>query len=185
MSNSHLSRKEIYSLIIEPESADANVRSHLDGCRKCREELHEIERFTESFHEQIERTEIDWTREKGEILSKISACRSPVFTWRWSTAVVLPSILLLLSVFLVRMAILQPDKGVDTKNEDVPIQFQMASQVMAKQELPESVLLLTEWEEEDFSQLLDFLVPIKEEDDEKVFINEDLSDNRIDRSLFA
>jgi hypothetical protein len=53
-------------------------------------------------------------------------------------------------------------------------------------ELPQSILLLSEGEKEDFRQFLNFFSPIEEGSDEKKdFIHNSVSNTRVDQFLFA
>ena len=183
MNSTHLSDKEIYSMIVEPEAVDEGLQLHLKTCQDCRKRLNRIKEFTTSFQEQIEHAEIDWTIEKGRILSTISDYRLPALRWRWGTAAILSS-MIIISAFLFRQLYVQPDNDVRTEETELQNEVQSYTEGMGEVKLPQSILLLTGWEREDFRQFLNFFSPIEEESDEKKdLINDGLSNNRVDQSL--
>ncbi len=185
MNNAHLSDKEIYSMIIEPETVDMNLQLHLKKCQDCRKRLNKIKVFTKAFQEQIEDTEINWVIEKGRILSTISDHRLPVMWGRWRTAVIV-SFILIISAFLLRQLYIQPSNDIKTEEIELLQEIRIFTEVRGEAELPPNILILAEWEREDFRQFLNFFSPIEEESDEKKdFINDNLSNNRGDQFLFA
>ena len=185
MNSDHLSDKEIYSIIVEPETVDEGLQLHLKTCQDCRKSLNSIKEFTTSFQEQVEHAEIDWTIEKGRILSTISDYRLPALKWRWGTAAILSS-MIIISAFLFRQLYVQPHNDVRTEETGLQNEVRSYTEGMGEVELPQSILLLTGWEREAFRQFLHFFSPIEEESDEKKdLINDGLSNNRVDQSLFT
>ena len=185
MNNAHLSDKEIYSMIIEPETVDKDLQLHLKKCQDCRKRLNKIKAITKAFQEQIEDTEINWAIEKGRILSTISDHRLPVMWGRWKTAVIV-SFILIISAFLLRQLYIQPSNDIKTEEIELLQEIRIFTEVRGEAELPPNILILAEWEREDFRQFLNFFSPIEEESDEKKdFINDSLSNNRGDQFLFA
>lgn len=185
MNNTHLSNKEIYSMIVEPETADTNIRLHLDKCQDCRKRLDRIEAFTKAFEEQVEHTEINWTIEKARILSTVSDHSLPAIWGRWRTAVIV-SFIAIISAFLFRQIYVQPKNDVKIEEIELLKEIQVFTELRDEVELPQSILILAEWGEEDFRQFLNFFSPIEEGNDEKKdFIDDSLSNNRDNQLLFA
>jgi hypothetical protein len=185
MNNTHLSDKEIHSMIIEPETVDKDLQLHLKKCQHCRKRLNRIKAFTKAFQEQVEHTEINWAIEKGRIISIISDYRMPVIWGRWATAVII-SFILITSAFLLRQLYIQPNNDIKTEEIELLQEIRIFTEVRGEVELPQSILFLAEWEREDFRQFLNFFSPIEEESDEKKdFINDSLGNNRGELFLFA
>ncbi len=118
MNNAHLSDKEIYSMIIEPETVDMNLQLHLKKCQDCRKRLNKIKAITKAFQEQIEDTEINWVIEKGRILSTISDHRLPVMWGRWRTAVIV-SFIVIVSAFLFKQIYVQPKNDIKIEETEL------------------------------------------------------------------
>jgi len=185
MNNIHLSNKEIYSMIVEPDTIDENLQLHLKKCQDCRKRLNRIKGFLKAYQEEIEHTEINWTIEKGKILSAVSDYQSPALRLRWGTAVVL-SFIIVISAILLQQIYFQPNNG--SKIEEIELQKEiwLFPESISEVEFPQSIVLLTEWEGEDFQQFLNFFSPIKEDRNEKKdFITNSLRINRFDQSIFA
>ncbi len=172
MKNTHLSDKEIFSMIIEPEGVDKALRLHLEMCRECRNRHNSMEEFTRAFREGIEQTEVDWTRERGRILSAISDHRSPSLWWRWGTVAVISSVVIL-AAFLLRQLPVEQDRDMGAGERAALTEARISTEGMDEVEVPQGLLVLTYWEKEDFPQFLEFFSPIEEEGDEK----EDLTNN--------
>jgi len=185
MNNTHLSDKEIHSMIIKPETSDKDPQLHLKKCQDCRKRLNRLKDFTKAFKEQVEHTEINWAIEKGRLLSTISDYRMPSLWGRWATAFII-SFILITSAFLFRHIYIKPNNDIKTEETALLQEIQIFTEVRGEVELPPNILILAEWEREDFRQFLNFFSPIEEESDEKKdFINDSLSNNRGDQFLFA
>lgn len=185
MNNIHLSDKEIYSMIVEPDTIDEHFQLHLKKCQDCRKRLNRIKGFLKAYQEEIEHTEINWTIEKGKILSAVSDYRSPAFRLRWGTAVIL-SFIIVISAFLLQQVYFQPNNGSKIEETELQKDIWFFPEGISEVELPQSIVLLTEWEGEDFRQFLNFFLIIEEESNEKKdFINNSLSINMFGHSIFA
>lgn len=185
MNNVHLSNREIYSMIVEPDTIDEHLQLHLKKCQDCRKRLNRIKEFLKAYQEQIEHTEINWTIEKGKILSAVSDYRSPAFRLRWGTAVIL-SFIIVISAFLLRQLYFQPNNGIKIEETELQKEIWLFTEGIGEAELPQSIMLLGEWEGEDFRQFLNFFLTIEEESNEKKdFINNSLSINMFGHSIFA
>ncbi|MCD6266380.1 MAG: hypothetical protein J7K02_10515 [Deltaproteobacteria bacterium] len=185
MNNIHLSNKEIYSMMVEPDTIDENLQLHLRKCKDCRKRLKRIKEFLKSYQEEIEHTEINWTKEKGKILSTVSDYRAPALRMRWGTAVVL-SFIIVISAVLLQQIYFQPNS--DRKIEETGLQKEiwLFPDSIGEVEFPQSIAVLTECEGEDFQQFLNFFLPIEEERNEKKDFNTNsLRINRLDQSIFA
>lgn len=185
MKKAHLSDKEIYSMLIEPETVNEQLQLHLKKCENCRKRLNRITEFTNRFNEQIVHNEIDWTKERRRVLSAIFDSRQPLFRWRWGTAVIL-SCIIIISAFLVRHIYIQPNHDIKVEEAEFQKGIWIFAEDWGEVELPQSIILLAEWEKEDFRQFLNFFSPIEEENDEKKdVINDSLSNNGVDQFLCA
>jgi len=185
MNNIHLSNKEIYSMIVEPDTIDENLQLHLKKCQDCQKRLKRIKGFLKAYQEEIEHTEINWTREKGKILSAVSDYHAPALRLRWGTAVIL-SFIIVISAFLLQQVYFQPNNGSKIEETELQKEIWFFPDSISEVELPQSIVLLTEWEGEDFQQFLNFFLPIEEEHNEKNnSITNSLRINRFDQSIFA
>jgi hypothetical protein len=185
MNTIHLSNKEIYSMIVEPDTIDENLQLHLKKCQDCRKRFNRIKGFLKAYQEEIEHTEINWTREKGKILSAASDYRSPAFRLRWGTAVVL-SFIIVISAVLLQQIYFQPNNGSTIEVTELQKEIWLFEESIREVEFPQSIVLLTEWEEEDFQQFLNFFSPIEEDlNEKKDFNTNSLRINRFNQSIFA
>jgi hypothetical protein len=185
MNNNHLSNKEIYSMIVEPDTIDENLQLHLKKCHNCQERLNKMKGFLKAYQEKIEHTEINWTREKGKILSAVSDYHFPAFRLRWATAVVF-SFIIIISAVLVQQTYFQPDNGSTIEETELQKEMWLFEESMPNVEFSQSIVLLTEWGEENFQQFLNFFLPIEEEHNEKNnSITNSLRINRFNQSIFA
>ena len=173
MNTIHLSNKEIYSMIVEPDTIDENLQLHLKKCQDCRKRFNRIKGFLKAYQEEIEHTEINWTREKGKILSAVSDYQAPALRLRWGTAVVL-SFIIVISAVLLQQIYLQPDNGGTIEETELQKEMWLFEESIPKVEFPQSIVLLTEWGDENFQQFLNFFLPIEEERNEK---NNSTTDN--------
>jgi len=185
MNTIHLSNKDIYSLILEPETIDENLQLHLKKCQDCRKRLNSIKGLLKAYKAEIEHTEINWAREKGKILSAVSDYQAPALRLRWGTAVVL-SFIIVISAVLLQQIYFQPNNGSEIEVSEAQEQVWLFPESVREVEFPQSIVLLTEWGEEDFQQFLNFFSPIEEERNEKNnFITHSLDINRFDQSIFT
>jgi len=172
-------------MIVEPETIDEDLQLHLKKCQDCQKRLNRIKGFLKAYQEGIEHTEIHWTREKGKILSVVSDYRSPALRLRWGTAVVL-SFIIVISAVLLQQIYFQPNNGSTIEETELQKEIWLFEESISEVEFPQSIVLLTEWSEEDFQQFLNFFSPIKEELNEKNnSITNSLRINRFDQSIFA
>jgi len=185
MNTIHLSNKELYSMIVEPDMIDENLQLHLKKCQDCQKRLKGIKGFLKAYQEQGEHTEINWTREKGKILSAVSDYRSPALRLRWGTAVAL-SFIIVISAVLLRELYFQPNNGSTIEETELQKEMWFFPESMSEAELPQNIALLTEWEGENFQQFLNFFSPIEEEHNEKNnSITNSLRINRFDQPIVA
>jgi len=173
MNTIHLSNKEIYSMIVEPDTIDENLQLHLKKCQDCRKRFNRIKGFLKAYQEKIEHTEINWTREKGKILSAVSDYQAPALRLRWRTAVVF-SFIIVISAVLLQQIYFQPDNGGTIEETELQKEMWLFEESIPKVEFPQSIVLLTEWGDENFQQFLNFFLPIEEERNEK---NNSTTDN--------
>ena len=166
MNNDHLSNKKIYSMIVEPKTIDENLQLHLKKCHYCQKRLIKMKGFLKAYQEKIENAEINWTREKGKILSAVSNHQSPAYRLRWATAVVF-SFIIVISAVLVHQIYFQPGNGSTIEETELQQEMWLFEESIPKVEFPQSIVLLTEWGEENFQQFLNFFLPIEEERNEK------------------
>jgi len=81
MNTFHFSNKDLYAIIVEPDTIDENQKLHLKKCRNCQKRLKNVEEFLQAYQKQGEHTEINWIREKGKILSAVSYYHTPFEVW--------------------------------------------------------------------------------------------------------
>ena len=185
MNTIHLSNKELYSTIIEPDTIDENLQLHLKKCRNCQNRLKRINGFLQAYQKQGEHTEINWTIEKGKVLSAVSDHHTPLRRLRWGMAVVL-SFIIVTSAFLLHEVYFQPHNGSTIEEAELQNEVWFFPEGMSEVELPQNIALLTEWEGEDFHQFINFFSPIEEEHNEKNdSITNSLRNNRFDQSIPA
>ena len=160
-------------MIVEPDTIDENLQLHLKKCQDCRKRFNRIKGFLKAYQEKIEHTEINWTREKGKILSAVSDYQAPALRLRWRTAVVFSSIIVI-SAVLLQQIYFQPDNGGTIEETELQKEMWLFEESIPKVEFPQSIVLLTEWGDENFQQFLNFFLPIEEERNEK---NNSTTDN--------
>jgi hypothetical protein len=185
MNTIHLTNKELYSMIVEPDTIDEHFQLHLKKCQDCQKRLKGIKGFLKAYQEDIEHTEIHWTREKGKILSAVSDYQAPALRLRWGTAVVL-SFIIVISAVLLRELYFQPNNGSTIEETELQKEMWFFPEGMSEAELPQNIALLTEWEGEDFRQFLNFFSPLEEEQNEKNNFNTNsLRIDKFGQSIFA
>jgi len=153
-------------MIVEPKTIDENLHLHLNRCHDCQKRLNRMKGFLKAYQKKIENTEINWTREKGKILSAISDYHSPAYRLRWATAVVF-SFIIVISAVLVHQIYFQTGNGSTIEETELQQEMWLFEESIPKVEFPQSIVLLTEWDEENFQQFLNFFLPIEEERNEK------------------
>jgi len=172
-------------MIVEPDTIDENLQLHLKKCHHCRKRLNRMKGFLKAYQEEIEHTEINWTIEKGKILSAVSEYQSPALRLRWGTAVVL-SFIIVISAVLLQQIYFQPNNGSTIEETELQKEIWLFEESIREVEFPQSIVLLTEWEEENFQQFLNFFSPIEEDRNEKNnSITNSLRINRFGQSIFA
>lgn len=185
MNSRHLSDREISYLLLEPKGIDEDLQSHLNKCPDCRKRLSTLKGFTKAFQEQIKHSDINWAIEKGKILSRLSDNRLPLLRRRWGTVVVF-SFIIIASALLLRHLSLKPQHTLKIEETELLNAIYICSEDMGEVELPRSLLVLSTWGREDFRQFLNFFSPLEEERNEKKdFIDDSLSNHRIDYFHFA
>ena len=160
-------------MIVEPDTIDENLQLHLKKCQDCRKRFTRIKGFLTAYQEEIEHTEIHWEREKGKILSAVSDYQAPALRLRWRTAVVF-SFIIVISAVLLQQIYFQPDNGGTIEETELQKEMWLFEESIPKVEFPQSIVLLTEWGDENFQQFLNFFLPIEEERNEK---NNSTTDN--------
>jgi hypothetical protein len=166
MKNSHLSDRDIYTFLIEPEAFPDHLELHLRQCEECRTRLKRIREFVATFRTHIDEADADWKRQEAEILTAVSHTRPPVLKWRLAT-VVLASCLVFVSALFLRQAVFQKESVFKNHEAGVSGAIWIAEEDMGKIELPQAIQILGDWEREDFQQFLNFFTPLEEAYDEK------------------
>ena len=185
MNTIHLNKKELYSMIVEPDTVDENLQKHLKKCRDCQKRLKRMEDFLQAYKTQGERTEINWIREKGKILLAVSDYHTPIWRLRWGTAIVL-SFLIVTSAFLLHEFYFQRNNVSTVEETELQKEVWFFPESIREAELPQNIVFLTEWEGEDFRQFLNFFSPIEEERNEKNdSTTNSLRNNRLNQSISA
>jgi len=172
-------------MIVEPNTIDENLQLHLKKCHDCRKRLNRIKGFLKAYQAKFEHTEINWNREKGKILSAVSGYQPIVYRLRWGMAVVL-SFIIVISAVLLQQIYFQPNNGSTIKETELQKEMWLFEENVSEMEYPQSIVLLTEWGEDNFQQFLNFFSPIEEEHNEKNnSITNSLRINRFDQSIVA
>jgi hypothetical protein len=185
MKSHHLSDTELYSIIIEPDEMDEHVHMHLKECSDCRKRLETMQEFVRAYQEEIDHTEINWSREKSKILSAVSDYQAPALRLRWGTAVIL-AFIVVASAVLWQQIYFQPPNGTTIDEAALQKEVWFFPESIQEAELPQNIVFLTEWEGEDFSQFLNFFSPIEEESNEKNnSTTNSLRTDRFDQPVFA
>ena len=166
MTNAHLSDRDIHTVLIEPENFADHLQLHLRQCEDCRIRFNRIREFTTRFRTHVDEADTDWKIHKAKILSAVSQTHAPMLRWRLATAVII-SCLVIVSTLYLRLAFFQkePVSKIDETGSSGAIWI--VAEDMGKIELPQTILILGDWEREDFSQFLNFFTPIEEVYDEK------------------
>ena len=166
MMNAHLSDRDMYTFLVEPENFAEHLERHLRQCKDCRTRFNRIREFTTTFQTHIDEADVDWKIHKAKILSAVSQTQTPMLRWRFAT-VVLVSCLVILSALFLRHAFVQKEsvsKIDETKDSGATW---IVAEEVGKIELPQTILILGDWEREDFPQFLNFFTPIEEAYDEE------------------
>ena len=172
-------------MIVESDTIDEKLQLHLKKCKDCTKRLNRMKGFLKAYQEEIEHTEINWTIEKGKILSAVSDYRSPALRLRWATAVAL-SFIIVISAVLLQRVYFQPNNGRMIEETELQKEMWLFEESIPKVEFPQSIVLLTEWGGENFQQFLNFFLPTEEEGNEKNnSATNSLRINRFDQSIFA
>ena len=166
MMNDHLSDRDIYTLLIEPENFADHLELHLRQCEDCQTRFNRIREFTTTFRTHIDETETDWTMQKAKILSAISQNRMPILRWRLATAVSI-ACLVIVSALLLRYVYFQKEVISNIEQTGLSGDTWMVTEGRMEIELPQTILILGDWEGEDFPQFLNFFTPIEEVYDEE------------------
>jgi hypothetical protein len=179
MTDTHLSDRDIYASLIEPENLADHLELHLEQCKDCRTRFNRIREFTRAFQTHIDEADTDWNVHKAKILSAVSQTHTPILRWRFATAV-LVSCLVIVSALFLRQTFVQ--KGSVSKIDETRDAgaIWMVAEEMGNIEFPQTILILGEWEREDFPHFLNFFTPLEEVYDEEknsLYHNLDRSDS--------
>jgi hypothetical protein len=166
MMNAHLSDRDIYTLLIEPENLADHWQLHLGQCEDCRTRFNRIREFTTSFRTHIDEADTDWNIQEGKILSAISKNRLPILRLRVAAAVII-SCLVIVSALFLRHAFVQKEYGSKFDERGTSGNIWIVTEEGLEIEFPQTILLLGDWEREDFPQFLNFFTPIEEAYDEE------------------
>lgn len=166
MMNDHLSDRDIYTFLIEPENLADHQQLHLRQCEDCRTRFNRIREFTTTFRTLIDEADTDWKIQEAKILSAVSQNRLPMLRWRFATAVIV-SCLVIVSALLLRHAFVQKEYVSKVDEREISGNIWIVTEERSEIEFPQTILILGDWEREDFSQFLNFFTPIEEVYDEE------------------
>lgn len=166
MMNAHLSDRDMYTFLIEPENFAEHLELHLRQCKDCRTRFNRIREFTTTFRTHIDEADTDWKIHKVKILSAVSQTHPSMLRWRLATAVMV-SCLVIVSALYLRHAFVQKEYVPKVDETGGSGAIRIVAEDMGKIELPQTILILGEWERENFTQFLNFFTPIEEVYDEK------------------
>lgn len=166
MMNSHLSDRDIHTVLIEPENFAEHLELHLKQCEDCRTRFNRIREFTTTFRTHIDEADTDWKIHKAKILSAVSQPQAPMLRWRFATVVIV-SCLVIVSALFLKHAFVQKESVSKINETGESETVWIVADEMGKIELPQTILILGDWEREDFSQFLNFFTPIEEAYDEE------------------
>jgi hypothetical protein len=170
--NNHLTEKEIFSLILNPEDVGGGVYAHLEKCNLCQGRVKKLSDFTEAFQKHVKQDDIDWVLEKQKILASSSRQDKPSFIkWKWAAASVF-SILILVSLLFFNHP--KHDNDLLVSETDLLTEIQVVTDFKGNNKLPESVLYLSGNEPEESSGFLNLFSIIEEEYNEKENITDDI-----------
>ena len=183
MTDTHLSDRDMYTFLIEPENLADHQQMHLRQCEDCRTRFNRIREFTTTFQSHIDEAHVDWNIQKAKILSAASQTQTPILRWRFAMAIMV-SCLVIVSALFLRHAFIQKE-SVSKIDETVdPGAIWIVTEEMGKIELPQAILILGEWERENFTQFLNFFTPIEEVyDEEKNSLYHGIHNNDSHRSV--
>jgi hypothetical protein len=166
MTNTHLSDRDMYTFLIEPENFAEHLELHFGQCEDCRTRFNRIREFTTTFRTHIDEADTDWKKHKDKILSAVSQTQTPMLRWRLATAVII-SCLVIVSALYVRHAFVQKASVSKIDETGESGTMWIVAEEMGENELPQTILILGDWEREDFPQFLNFFTPIEEAYDEE------------------
>lgn len=166
MKNNHLSEVEITSLLIEPEKLDKGLQVHLKKCPQCRNRIADLEGFTAAFRQYIQGSEINWKKQRQQVLAGLPESRFPLLRPRWATGFVLLFIVVAF-VFLLSQRVLISPKTMKTSETELLEAIYVFSEDLGEVELPGGLQALSSWEPGDFRRFLNFFSAIEEDSDEK------------------
>jgi len=172
MKDKHLTDKEIFSIIIEPEASERETYSHLEKCALCQKRFNKIKAFTGVFHEYVEQGDMNWTEEKQKILASISEQDRPSFLrWKWATAFTF-ACLILVSVFLFKQ--FYYNNEVLISERDLLEEIQIVTDFKGNVEFSQSILYLSGYEPEESNSFLNLFLPMEEDYNEKEDFTDDI-----------
>jgi len=172
MRNTHLTDKEIFSLIINPKSAEGEICSHLEKCGLCQRRVKTLNDFTEAFQKHVKQDDINWELERQKILTSLSRHNKPSFLkWRWAAAFVF-SILIFGSLLLFNT--FQYKNEVLISERDLLEEIQIVTDFEGNNTFSDSILYLSGCEPEESSSFLNLFLIIEEEYNEKENFTDDI-----------
>jgi len=172
MKDKHLTDKKIFSIIIEPDTAEREVYRHLKECSLCQKRFNKIKAFTGAFHEHVVQNDINWALEKQKVLATLAEQGRPSFIkWRWATAVVF-SCLILVSVFLFKQ--FYYNNKVLISEGDLLQEIQVVTDFKDNVEFSQSILYLSGYEPEASNSFFNLFLPIEEDYNEKEDVTDDI-----------
>ena len=172
MNNKHLTDKEIFAIIIEPDTAEREAYRHLKECALCQKRFNKIKTFTGDFHEHVVQNNINWAVERQKILAALSEQGRPSFIkWKWATAVVF-SCLILVSVLLFKQ--FYYNNEVLISERDLLQEIQVVTDFKDNVEFSQSILYLSGYEPEESNSFFNLFLPIEEDYNEKEDFNDDI-----------
>lgn len=166
MTNSHLNDRDIHTVLIETEDLAEHLPLHLRQCQDCRTRFDRLKEFTATFRTHIDEADTDWKINKAKILSAVSQTHTPMLRWRLATAVSI-ACLVIVSALLLRYVYFQKESVSKIDETEGSGAIWIVADEMGKIELPQTILILGDWEREDFPQFLNFFTPIEEVYDEE------------------
>jgi len=166
MTDTHVSDRDMHTFLIEPENLADHQQLHLEQCQDCRTRFNRIRGFTTAFQTHIGVADVDWNIQKAKILSAVSQTKTPMLRWRFATAILVSCLVIVTALFLKHSSVQKESVSKIDETGDAGSTWIVAEE-MGTIELPQTILILGEWEREDFPQFLNFFIPIEEVYDEE------------------
>lgn len=172
MKDKHLTDKEIFSIIIEPDTAERKAYRHLKKCALCQKRFNKIKAFTGAFHEHVVQNDINWALERQKVIATLSEQgRTSFIKWKWATAVAF-SCLILVSVFLFKQ--FYNNNEILISERDLLQEIQVVTDFKDNAEFSQSILYLSGYEPEASHSFFNLFLPIEEDYNEKEDVTDDI-----------